>query len=49
MPGNICVDRTVVVKTCRPRNRYRQTPYAAKIAMITEAADAVETIRLLSK
>ncbi len=50
MPGNICVDSTAVVNTERPRKRQRETPYAAKIAMITLATLAmVETKKLFAK
>ena len=37
-------------KTCRPRNRYLLTAYAASSATITDATDATEhTIRLFSR
>ena len=43
MPGNIWVDSTVTEKSLRPRNRYRLTAYAAKIATTTEQTVAPTT------
>lgn len=36
MPGNICVDSTVTVKTRLPRKLWRLTAYAANTAITTE-------------
>ena len=50
IPGNIWVDSTVPVNTLRPWNRWRETAYAAKIAMITlNTVEVTHTIRLFGK
>src|SRR5262249_29206983 len=50
MPGNICVDSTATENTCRPRNRYRLTANAARMATATEnTAATLDTTRLLSR
>ena len=49
-PGNIWVDRTVVVKTERPRKLNLETAKAARMARSTLAAVAtVATMMLLTK
>src|SRR6266511_2057593 len=50
MPGNIWVDRTVMLNTPRPGKRYRLTASAAKMATVTEHAIATpDTTTLFRK